>query len=140
MTDRGQVLDTYVAAIQHDLVDLPDGALVLGVVRRPTPWLFGVVDENEPALGPPDALLAAVKARHAELEAEGIDDATAHNRAMDDVDYEARYREHLEYEPEASAALERIRAILDGGRDVVLVCFENTAEKRCHRTVLEEYL
>ncbi|MFW6448174.1 MAG: DUF488 domain-containing protein [Halobacteriota archaeon] len=140
MTARGRLLDTYAAAIQHDLVDLPPSAHVLGVVRRPTPWLLAVVDANETALGPPPELLEAIKSRHRELQASGLDDATAHNRAMDEVDYGRRYRAHLEGDPEATDALERVRDILADGRDVVLVCFENTAEKRCHRTILREYL
>ncbi|MFT4884049.1 MAG: hypothetical protein ACI8U4_001562, partial [Natronomonas sp.] len=41
----GSVSETYVAAIQHDLVDL-DGATAVGVVRQPTGWFYGSVDEN----------------------------------------------------------------------------------------------
>ncbi len=140
MADRGRVFDTYAAALQHGLVAERPDALHLGVVRRPMPWLLGVIDDNEPDLGPPADLLDAVKARHDALSGEGLDDAAAHNRALDAVDYDARYRTYLESDPAAQTALERVRSVLDEGRDVVLVCYENTDEKRCHRTILREYL
>lgn len=136
----GRVYDTYAAALQHDLVDLPEDAERLGVVRRPTPWFYGVVDRNESALGPPAGLLAAVKARTEDLLAEGLDDAAAHNRAMDEVDYDEGYLEHLETDSSAKAAVADLRGQLVSGEDVVLVCFENTDEKRCHRTLLRERL
>lgn len=135
----GQVTDTYVAALQHDLVDLPADTTRVGVVRRPTHWLNAQVDENIPALGPPDALLDDVKDRHEALKAAGRADAAAHNRAMDTVDYDERYREHLST-PEAEAALDDLLARLESGENIALVCFENTAEKRCHRTILREVL
>lgn len=140
MTDRGRVFDTYVAALQHDQADLPEAAIRLGVVRRPTPWLYGVVDENEPALGPPADLLDEVKSRHEELVSRGYGDAEAHNAAMDAVEYAERYRHHLESDGAAMEALDRLRARLADGEDVALVCFENTDEKRCHRTILRSYL
>lgn len=136
----GAVSDTYVAALQHDLVEVPEGAHVLGVVRRPTPWFWAQVDANEPALAPPTELLDAVKVRQAELQTTGLDDAPAHNAAMDEVDYEARYLAHLEESEDARAAIDDLRARLAEGEDVVLVCFENTDEKRCHRTLLRERL
>jgi hypothetical protein len=53
----GTLAETYVAALQHDLVDLPPDAHLLGVIRRPPPWARPYLDDNEPALGPPPALL-----------------------------------------------------------------------------------
>ena len=135
----GQVTDTYVAALQHDLVDLPDDTTLVGVVRRPTHWLNAQVDENIPALAPPAALLDDIKARHEALKEAGHADAAAHNTAMDAVDYDARYRQHLST-PDAEAALEDLLARLESGENIALVCFENTDEKRCHRTILREVL
>jgi len=136
----GQVLDTYVAALQHDLVELPEGTELVGVVRRPTPWFHGAVDENVPALGPPEDLLDDAKQREDDLKMAGLCEEEALNAAWGEVDFGERYREHLESDPEAGEAVgdlvERIRA----GTDVALVCYENTEKKRCHRTILRAEL
>jgi len=136
----GTVTDTYVAALQHGIADLPDGAAIVGVVRRATPWFHAQVEENRPALGPPEALLAEVKERHEALVADGIADAEGHNAAMDDVNYDERYLEHLDTSPDAKAALADLRDRVASGEDVALVCYENTDEKRCHRTLLRDRL
>lgn len=136
----GHVFDTYAAALQHDRVDLPPGTLRIGVVRRPLPWLWAVIDENLSALGPPDPLLNDLQHRQENLLQCGIDEVTAHNRAMVDVQYPLRYRRHITRSVDAAAALDRIRSHLQTGTDVALVCYENTDEKRCHRTLLRELL
>lgn len=136
----GRVFETYVAALQHDLADIPEDATRIGVVRRPTPWFYGTVDENRPALGPPPGLLDETQARRDELEAEGLSDADAHNQAMTDIDFTARYEDYLQTDPDAQAALEDIRGMLADGEDVALVCYENTDDKRCHRTTLRDHL
>lgn len=135
----GRLLDTYIAALQHDIADIPADATRVGVVRRPTHWFHGPVDENIPALAPPAALLDEVKDTHESLKAEGLDDATAHNRALEGVDYDERYLAHLE-SPSAQAAMDDLVSRLVDGEDVALVCYENTDEKRCHRTLLAEAL
>lgn len=136
----GTLVDTYVAALQHGTADVPEDAVRLGVVRRSTPWFYAQVDENVPALAPPADLLDETKTRQAELEDRGLDDATAHNRAMDDVDFDDRYRDYLRSSGEAGEALAALRDRLDRGEDVALVCYENTEEKRCHRTLLREHV
>lgn len=136
----GTLSDTYVAAIQHDLVDLDADTELVGVVRRPTRWFNPQVDENLPALGPPTDLFEAFRARMNELVEEGMDEETAHNTAWSAVDYDRRYREHLETSAEAAAALDDLLDRLAGGTDIALVCYENTDDKRCHRTVLRDYL
>jgi len=135
----GQVHDTYVAAIQHDLVDLPDDARRIGVVRRPTSWFHGAVDENVPALGPPEDLLEEATQREEDLKMQGICDDDAQNVAWDEVEFAERYWEYLETE-EGSAAVEELVKRVREGEDLVLVCFENTEKKRCHRTILREVL
>ncbi|QLG27532.1 DUF488 family protein [Halorarum halophilum] len=132
--------DTYVAALQHDLVDLPAGTRLVGVVRRPTRWFAGAVDENRPALGPPEDLLDDVKQAEEDLKIAGLCDEEAHNAAWDQVDFADRYREHLGSAPAAAEAVDDLRTALNGGEDVALVCYENTAKKRCHRTILREEL
>ena len=137
---QGTLRDTYVVALQHDLVDLPEEATLVGVVRSPTHWFSPVVDENHPALGPPQTLLEQIKRRAEELEADGLDDAEAHNTAWDDVDFERRYREHLNTDDDAQTAFEALHTRLLDGEGLVLVCYENTETKRCHRTILREEL
>lgn len=140
MSDHGHLFDTYVAALQHNLVDLPTGTTTVGVVRRPTRWLHPYVDKNMAALGPPENLLDAFQERHTALMEQGIEDAQAHNHAWEDVNYAQRYRTYLTDSSDAQAALDRIRTWLQEGRDVALVCYENTDDKRCHRTLLRDYL
>jgi len=140
MTDRGRVRDTYVAAIQHDKVDLAGSERLVGVVRRPHSWFHGQVDENRQALAPPEGLLDEFKERASSLEAEGQSDQAAHNEAWDAVDFDARYRQHLAESPEARDAMADLTDRLAAGDDVVLVCYENTDQKRCHRTLLRSEL
>ena len=134
----GTVEETYVAAIQHDLVDLA-GATPVGVVRRPTGWFYGAVDENVPDLGPPVDLLDEVKERQEDLKMAGMCDEGAHNAAFKETDFEARYLEHLQSDPDARAALEALRERVRDGEDVALVCYEGD-DKRCHRHALRERL
>jgi hypothetical protein len=134
----GHLTDTYVAALRHGTADVPEDATRLGVVRKPTPWFYSAVDENVRVLAPPADLIEEAKDRQAELEAEGLDDAAAHNRAMDDVDFDARYLDYLDESDEAAAAMADLRARLDAGEDVALVCYENTEQKRCHRVLLRK--
>ena len=136
----GRLTDTYASALQHDLVDLPEDTVRFGVVRQQTRWFAPYVDENLSALGPPTDLFDEFRDRRDELADEGLDDAEAHNRAWADVEYDRRYRDHLVESADAQAALDRVRERLSAGDDVVLVCYENTDEKRCHRTLLREYL
>jgi uncharacterized protein YeaO (DUF488 family) len=135
----GDLSDTYVAALQHDIAAVPEDATLVGVVRRPTGWFAGTVDENQPAVAPPEDLLADAKARESALEENGVDDAEANRRAWRDVDFAARYRDHLDSE-QAQAAVEDLEARLRDGESLSLVCFENTDEKRCHRTSLRRRL
>jgi uncharacterized protein YeaO (DUF488 family) len=134
----GEVTETYVAALQHDLVAFDDAALV-GVVRQPTGWFHGTVDENRPALGPPTDLLEATKQRQEDLKTQGLCDEGAHNAAWDEVGFEERYREHVRESPDAQAALADLAERVRDGETVVLVCFE-AEDKRCHRHVLVELL
>jgi hypothetical protein len=140
VTERGSLRDTYVAALQHDAFEPAPSETLVGVVRRPTPWFHGAVDENEPRVAPPPGLLDDAKARQAELEADGLDGDRAHNGAWDDVNFDSRYREHLASDDDAQEAIGELRDRLDAGEGLVLVCFENTDDKRCHRTILREVL
>lgn len=140
MTTSGSLHDTYIAALQHDLADLPAEATLVGVVRRPTGWFRSTVDENYPELGPPAELLDEFKERHEALESQGMDDDAAHDAAWDEVEFAERYRTHLTESEAARAAVEELLDRLRDGESLVLVCFENTEMKRCHRTVLEEHL
>ncbi|MFB6120900.1 MAG: DUF488 family protein [Halobacteriaceae archaeon] len=134
----GDVDETYAAALRHGLFDSGSATLV-GVVRRPTSWFRAAVHENVPALGPPADLLDEVQAREEALKMQGVCESGAHNAAFEEADFEARYREHLSSGAAADAVAD-LRARLDDGEDLVLVCYENTDDKRCHRTTLADVL
>ncbi|MFB6071408.1 MAG: DUF488 domain-containing protein [Halobacterium sp.] len=136
----GDLYDTYVAALQHDTSGVPGDATLVGVVRRPTGWFSATVDENVPAVAPPEGLLDDAKTRESALADDGVGDAAANRRAWAAVDFAERYREHLDADPDARAAVDALADRLREGESLALVCFENTAEKRCHRTILRERL
>lgn len=133
--ETGTVGETYIAALQHDLVDLSGEERLVGVVRRPTGWFRGAVDENRPELGPPDALIDDVKERTEELSMRGMCDEGAHNAAWEETDFAERYRDYLEDSEDAQAAVDDLVAMAQKGEDVVLVCYEGE-DKRCHRHIL----
>lgn len=135
----GEVRETYVAALQHDLVSLSGEESLVGVVRRPTGWFRGAVDENVPALGPPDDLLEETNARVEELKVAGLCEEEAHNAAWEETGFAERYLSHLEESADAGAELARLAERVQGGEDVVLVCFEGE-DKRCHRHLLADRL
>lgn len=132
----GRLSETYLAALQNDLVDLDGSERLVGVVRRPTPWFNGAVDENRPALGPPEALLEEFKDRHEELSLHGMCDEGAHNAAWQEVRFKQRYLDYLADDDAARAALDDLVAAVEGGESIVLVCFEGD-DKRCHRHLLK---
>ncbi|MFB6307903.1 MAG: DUF488 family protein [Haloarculaceae archaeon] len=134
----GAIRDTYLAAIQHDIVDLSGHERLVGVVRRPTGWFRSAVDENRPELGPPEELLSETKSEHERLKARGICDEEAHNAAWETTDFEERYLAHLET-PSARRELDDLAERVADGETVVLVCFEGE-DKRCHRRLLRERL
>ncbi|MFB6096014.1 MAG: DUF488 family protein [Haloferacaceae archaeon] len=134
---RGTLTDTYVAAVQHDLVDL-DGARRLGVVRRPTAWFRAAVDENEPDLAPPERLLDRLEEAREDLKLRGMCEEGAHNAAWENLRFAERYREHLADAASAQRALDEVVAAVASGESIALVCYENTGKKRCHRTILRE--
>lgn len=137
---EASLYDTYAAALQHDLVDFPESARYLGVVRRPMPWFTPYVDENRPALGPPRTLLEEFQAAKQDLLDEGMTDADAHNTAWRAIDYSERYRAYLDESQQAQTALADLKQLVNTESVVVLVCYENTEEKQCHRTILRKEL
>ena len=135
----GTLTDTYVAALQHDLVELSEDVRRVGVVRKPTRWFHGVVDENRPELGPPETLLDDFQARQEDFKVQGMCDEGAHNAAWEELDFDRRYRAHLDSDA-ARATVDDLLDALARGTDVALVCYENTDNKRCHRTILRDVL
>jgi uncharacterized protein YeaO (DUF488 family) len=121
--------DTYHAALQHGHVEPAESDLVVGVVRHPVYGIEASLDRNVPALAPPEELLDDF-----ESAAEG----TTHDEAWVAENFADRYRDHLE-NPEAREAMDDLLAELES-RDVWLVCYENTEDKRCHRTILRDVL
>lgn len=140
MTTSDLLGDTYVAALQHDIVAVPSEATLVGVVRRPTGWFRTTVDENYPMLGPPEVLLDEFKQQHEDFKLQGMCDEGAHNAAWDEIEFADRYQAYLTDTPEAQEALGDLTGRLQDGEHLVLVCFENTDQKRCHRTLLKDHL
>ncbi|MFC6904400.1 DUF488 domain-containing protein [Halalkalicoccus tibetensis] len=130
---RGTVSETYHAALAHGLADLGE-ATRIGVVRRPTAWFHGEIDENVPELGPPEELLSEFQERREGLKTRGMCDEGAHNAAWEEVGFGERYDEHLG-SPEAREVLSGLAERVAGGEDIVLVCYEADS-KRCHRRPL----
>lgn len=131
----GTVLETYHAALAHGLADVGE-ATRIGVVRRPTAWFSGEIDENVPELGPPGGLLSAFQQRREDLKMQGMCDEGAHNAAWEEVGFGERYDEHLD-SPEARAALSGLTERIEDGECIVLVCYEGDS-KRCHRRPLAD--
>jgi len=129
-----ELRDTYHAALQHGHVSPADEDLVVGVVRRPSYGIGNYIDRNVPAVAPPDDLLSEFKALTDER-----DDLT-HDEAWAEVKFGERYRGHLRT-PDAQQAMDDLLVELESREgDLWLVCYENTDEKRCHRTILREVL
>lgn len=131
----GPVDETYHAAIQHELVDLSGDEHLAGVVQRPTPWFHGAVDENYPALGPPEDLLSETKQRTEDMKMQGMCEEGAHNVAWDEVDFAKRYLDYIEESADAQETLDSLAERARDGQLVVLVCYEEDS-KRCHRHLL----
>ena len=140
MSSADRLRDTYAAALQHGLVESHEAATLVGVVRRPTGWFESAVDENHPSLGPPPELLDEFKRRHEDFERQGMCDEGAHNAAWDELGFEEQYRDHLTTDSEAQEAVDALVDRLRSDERIVLVCFENTDRKRCHRTLLRDYV
>jgi uncharacterized protein YeaO (DUF488 family) len=89
-------------------------------------------------LAPSAELLGEFKDATGALVAAGLDEAAAHNRAWDDIQYEKRFREELEGRP---AAIRRMRELARGASegDIFLVCYE-APPKRCHRHILRSII
>nr|WP_283102414.1 DUF488 family protein [Haloplanus sp. XH21] len=113
---------------------------MVGVVRRPTGWFRTSVNENYPELGPPENLFDEFKQRHEDFKMQGLCDEGAHNAAWVEGGFEDWYRSHLSDTAEAQEAVAELTARLQDGEQLVFVCFENTDQKRCHRTLLKEHL
>jgi uncharacterized protein YeaO (DUF488 family) len=135
----GTLGDTYVAALQHGLVDLDGDETLVGVVREPTGWFHAAVDENVPELGPPADLLAETKRVTREFKQGGMCDEGAHNAAWEETAFADRYRTYLDTEDAPQAALADLRERLASSESLVLVCFEGES-KRCHRSILRDRL
>jgi len=80
-----------------------------------------------------------VKARHEDLAARGMCDEGAHNAAWEETRLASRCREYLEGSDGAERAVADLLERVEGGGDVVLVCFEGD-NKRRHRHLLLEHL
>lgn len=125
----GVLQDTYHAALQHGHVEPEENDLVLGVVAKPMYGIENYIDENAPVLAPTKAALEEFKE---------LADEIGHNEAVDELNFDERYRELITTHDEPQECINWVISELEGGRDVWLVCYENTDEKFCHRCILKE--
>lgn len=149
--DDPPLFDTYNAALQHDTVDVPADAWVVGVVRIPMHGIEDVIDANLAALAPPSVLLDEFQNI-----ADGIDEdeTTAHNRAYESADFESRYLTYLEHDgtpptdvldvdedddTDVPGAVDEVLTRLADGQPVYLCCYE-AGDKACHRRSLRDHL
>jgi|AntDeeMetagen192_2_1112575.scaffolds.fasta_scaffold22415_2 uncharacterized protein YeaO (DUF488 family) len=124
--DDGTIHDTYHAALQHSHDEPDDSDLVVGVVRRPMYGIEAYLDENWPELAPSNELLDEFKTKADEI---------GHNEAVSAVNFRERYEESLDG-TEQEARINQIVEEIRSGRNVWVVCFENTDDKFCHREIL----
>ena len=124
----GTLHDTYHAALQHGHVNPSKRDLVLGVVAEQMYGIQSFLDRNEVELAPDRDTLREFK---------DLADEIGHNEAIEELGFEDEYRERLQ-QPAQQAAMGELANELDAGRDVWLVCYENTDDKFCHRTILRE--
>lgn len=139
MSAELDVRDTYYYALRNGKSGVEPDDIVLGVVRSPAYGISKYVDENHPELAPPRKLLRDLKLEATHPDFEDLSDAESHNRALERLDFDRRYREHLRQSERAQARMDQIRQWASEWT-VWLVCFENTEKKRCHRTTLREII
>lgn len=106
----------------------------IGTVRKPTDDLLATVKKNDTRLAPPAGLFEEWIRTKNRLQESGRSYGTAHNEAFNRVNYESRYREHLDKNGEAiNEYVTQIR----GGNKIVLVCYCNPG-LHCHRKIAKE--
>lgn len=126
---ESELRDSYHAALQHGHDEPDEDDLVLAVVDEQMYGIQKYTDEWWPVLSPPTEALHEFKERADEI---------GHNEAVDELDFSERYRNHVREDPDVQKAVGEVISELESGRDVWLVCYENTDDKFCHRTVLRE--
>jgi len=126
---------TYFGAIGSS-VEPDEDADVFAVVRYPQDFIESVTDRNIPTFAPPEELLNAYKAVEAAADRDDIQNASA--VAWDSVDFEERYRDHLN-STGPKQVLNEIRAQLRDRVDIWIVCWEKDV-RYCHRRVLADVL
>lgn len=124
-----EIKDTYYAALQHGHVEPKEDDLLLGVVRKPMYGIKDYLDKNVTDLAPPFPLLGELKELSKDID---------HNDACEELDFLERYREFLQNDRQQ----ELMEWVINQSesKTVWLVCYENTDDKICHRTVLKEEL
>lgn len=125
----GTLHDSYHAALQHGHDEPDKDDLVLAVVDEQMYGIQKYTDEWWPDLSPPTELLHELK---------DLADEIGHNEAVEELNFKTRYREYVQQDVEAQKAVGEVISELESGRDVWLVCYENTDDKVCHRTILRE--
>lgn len=114
--------------------DAPEDTLgtTIAVVTDPTGGIKEATDEFIPELGMPEPYLNDLRERRATLEEQGHTSIEAHNTAIDELDIEDKYTDHLEQHEEL---LDTLATRVANGETITFVCFEKEP-KWCHRHTL----
>jgi len=121
-----------------DYGEQDDPKSYIAVVSQPNDTgILDVVDEWIPELGMPDRKLNEFRSLREGYNTQ--DPVEAHNKAYVKCDLDSAFEAHVEFNEEASEAINRIADRVEHGEDIVLVCFEQSP-KRCHRHKLQELI
>lgn len=107
----------------------------IAAVRDPVGGIVEASDELRTELGMPEDYLNSLRIQRAQLDMD--DDIQKHNTAVEQLDLESKYRDHLNSTDEAHASVRELARRVRNDEDITVVCFEKSP-KWCHRHVLKE--
>lgn len=117
--------------------DIEDLGTTIAVVSDPTGQITEVCDEFIPELGMPEDELNNFRFTRSSLDIE--DDIKRHNKAVEKVELEKKYKSYLNSDSNAQEEIDKICKRIEQGENITLVCFEKKP-KWCHRHILVEYI
>ena len=124
-----------VSSDQSRLSSFGSDVTYVSIVNSTSEEFDEYTDEHMDGLTPPDDLFYQWLNEKKKLQKEE-DSVTAHNTALDYVNYDERYRSYLK-SGDGKEAIEDVVDRVENGERVVLVCY-CTDSKRCHREIAHE--
>lgn len=111
-----------------------DFGTTIAVVSDPIGGITEICDEYISVLGMPSSYLDEFRIKRDEIDSE-----SPHNDAVELLNLEEKYMEHLEEHDEAKEAISQLANRVENGEHITLVCFEGR-EKWCHRHILQDHI